>query len=90
MKMLINGSISNHNSSLRNITWVDDTWCDNNCRLNENCFFDGNDCACDESDDPNDNCQQLMTLFGVIGDTKGDNDNAYHYQLMVFVHCGII
>ena len=63
------------------MNWVGDKWCDNNCRLNENCFYDENDCMCDESDDPNNNCQQVLDLFGVIGDTTGNSDHAYHLSV---------
>ena len=73
---ITNLNSSSYNRSLCDVAWVSDTWCDNNCQSSENCFYDGDDCICDESNDPNNNCQQLLTLFAIIGDTTGDNDNA--------------
>ena len=54
------------------VSWVDDKWCDNNCRASDSCFNDGNDCNCDDSSDSDSHCQTLLSLFGFMADTTSD------------------
>ena len=49
--------------------WVNDKWCDNNCRISDECFNDGDDCQCIQDTDNENFCQTLLdaieTLFGI-------------------------
>ena len=42
-----NATYCDKETKLCPIEWINDGWCDDNCRLNEECFYDYNDCICD-------------------------------------------
>ena len=54
-----------NNSLLCQINWINDGWCDNNCRMSESCFYDANDCNCDQDTQ----CGVIYSFFAVFRDT---------------------
>ena len=46
------------------ISWINDGWCDENCRSSDECFNDGNDCICEQ----NTYCQQFYSMFSSLAD----------------------
>ena len=44
--------------------WVDDGWCDNNCRHSESCSYDGDDCDCSDGSLCYEYYTKYFTLIG--------------------------
>ena len=54
-------------SQLCDISWVNDGWCDTNCRFSETCLNDGNDCQCE-------NVNPCWFLYKVMDNVVDDGD----------------
>ena len=71
---------SNNTHLLCEVEWVNDKWCDNNCRTNKDCFYDGDDCQCSTSGyvETFNNCQLYDTLRDTVTSLTGNtNDGKY-------------
>ena len=68
----INNDINNTN--LCEIIWINDGWCDDNCRHSQSCFYDANDCDCSNIDNY---CQQGFEFFQPFVDTITDQGDNY-------------
>ena len=62
------------------ISWINDGWCDDNCRSSESCFYDGNDCSCVSSDNYCNEIYSLLKLLVVEDDNQADNGQLYLTQ----------
>ena len=56
------------------IDWIDDGWCDNNCKRKQSCFYDANDCDCSNVENY---CQQAFGMFDAFDDATTDEGDYY-------------
>ena len=59
----INSNLTINQTYLCPISWINDDWCDENCRTSDECFHDANDCTCDET-----MCAELFSFFDHYSD----------------------
>ena len=72
----INDSININSNYLCQINWIDDLWCDENCRKSDECFGDFDDCQCNNSNINGEiNCFRLYDTFSLITDTETEIHN---------------
>ena len=58
------------------IEWIDDGWCDENCRIKDTCFYDHNDCVCSQET----KCYQLYNAFMQFDDSNQNAEPSISYE----------
>ena len=63
-------------SQLCETSWINDGWCDENCRHSDSCFNDGNDCECQSTSD-----SYCLLLYAIYSELADYNDESNEYIL---------
>ena len=54
------------------IDWIDDGWCDDDCRKIESCFYDANDCS-----NVDNYCRKAFDIFDIVDDATTNQGDYY-------------